>query len=262
MRISQRGCIVLLLILAAACGGSTSTSPTPTNLTVSSPNSNVLFGATEQMTAVASDGRALVGSWSSDNAAVATVSPTGLVTPTGAGQATIIFTASGGQQGTKLLRGLPNLNGTFTGTYTVTSCGGSGELLRWDSPCIYNHVGRLGSYTFTLMQSNDVVRGQAALDSATTFTNISGTVGLNGNLTLTGVYTNFNSPLNELSVLNETWNLTAPDPQTFIGSFATSETDNVLSGLLAINGTISTVNRTASLPPVFAGGYSGSARRQ
>jgi hypothetical protein len=120
----------------------------------------------------------------------------------------------------------------------------------------------LGSYTFTLMQSNDVVRGQAALDSATTFTNISGTVGLNGNLTLTGVYTNFNSPLNELSVLNETWNLTAPDPQTFIGSFATSETDNVLSGLLAINGTISTVNRTASLPPVFAGGYSGSARRQ
>jgi hypothetical protein len=81
------------------------TAPTNFTITVSSPNTFVLFTATEQMTATASDGRALTGgTWSSDNTAVATVSTTGLVTPTGGGQATIIFAASSGQVGTKLLR--------------------------------------------------------------------------------------------------------------------------------------------------------------
>src|ERR1035437_10758805 len=192
MRISQRGCVLLLLISAAACGGSTSTSPTPTNLTVtvSSPSSNVLFGATEQMTAVASDGRALTGgTWSSDNTAVATVSSTGLVTPTGAGQATIIFIASSGQGGHKLLRGLPNLNGTFTGNYTVTSCTASGELARMNSPCFANRAGTSGSYTFILTQSLDVVSGRVVLDSVDSFTNISGTIGLAGSLTFSVVST-------------------------------------------------------------------------
>lgn len=245
------GAVLLLLAVASACGGSPSeSSPTPSNLTitVSSPNTNVLFGTTEQMVAKASDAGPLLGSWTSSNTSVATVNPTGLVTPAGAGQATIMFTTSGGQQGTKVLRALPNLNGTVTGTYTVTSCGGSGNLLRWDSPCVRNHVGRLGSYAFTLMQSNDYVSGQVTLDSSDTSTNISGTIGLDGSLTLTGVSTNFNKASNELAVLSVTWSLNAPVPQTVVGSFATNLTDNVLDGLLAINGTISTVNRTASLP--------------
>jgi uncharacterized protein YjdB len=63
------------------------------------PNAIVLVGATEQMTATASDGRTLTGTWRSDDAAVAMVSSTGLVTATGAGQATIIFTSSSGEVG-------------------------------------------------------------------------------------------------------------------------------------------------------------------
>ena len=266
MPMFKRACVVLLVILASACGGSsssTSTAPTNFTITVSSPNTNVLFGATEQMTAAASDGRALTGgTWSSDNTAVATVSSTGLVTPTGAGQATIIFAASSGQVGTKLLRGLPNLNGTFIGNYTVTSCTASGELARMNSPCFANRAGTSGSYTFTLTQSLDVVSGRVVLDSVDSFTNISGTIGLDGSLTFSVVSTHLDTFLHETSVTNATWNLTAPAPRTFGGTFATIYTDTIYSGQIGINGSISTVSQTASLPPVFVGGYSGSARRQ
>jgi uncharacterized protein YjdB len=101
----SRGGVLLLLILASACGRNSTTSPTPTSVTITltSPNTIVLVGATEQMTATSSDGRTLTGTWSTDDTAVATVSNTGLVTATGAGQATIIFTSSSGRVGAKLL---------------------------------------------------------------------------------------------------------------------------------------------------------------
>ena len=77
----KRSCVLLLVIVLSACSGSSSLSaPTNLTVTVSSPNTNVLFGATEQMSVAASDGRALTGTWTSDNTSVATVSSTGLVT--------------------------------------------------------------------------------------------------------------------------------------------------------------------------------------
>ena len=60
MPLFTRGCLVLLVMIASACHGSDAlTLPADVAVTVSSPNTNVLFGSTEQMTATGSDGRVL-----------------------------------------------------------------------------------------------------------------------------------------------------------------------------------------------------------
>lgn len=247
MPMFKRGWALLLLMSLSACGGST-TAPTSFTITVTSPDTNVLFGATEQMTASASDGRALTGgTWSSDTPSVATVSPTGLVTPTGAGQATVIFTASSGQQGTKVLRGLPNLNGTFSGTYTVTSCTMTGQVAEGTSECFGVRAGTSALYTFTFTQSADVVSGRFVLASPlqTEFDNLSGTIGLGGNLTLNTIVAFTGLP--PAPVTTATWTITVPNPQTFGGTFTSMLTETGLSGYVDITASIGTDSQTASL---------------
>jgi len=77
-------------------------------VTVTSPNSTICVGQTEQMTAITtmSDGttKATTGTWGSDNTNVATVDQLGVVLGIGPGTATIyIDTTEGSLRGTKLL---------------------------------------------------------------------------------------------------------------------------------------------------------------
>ena len=237
------GCVVLLLFLTSACSSSNSSTPTgPSSFTiaVTSPNANVLLGATEPMTATASDGRSLSGAWSSDNLSVATVSTTGIVTATGPGQASIIFKAGSGQSGTKVLRGLPNLNGTFSGNYSVTSCSSTGFNLT-SNLCDSFAVGTLLPYTFNFTQSNDVVSGRFFL-GAVEFDNLSGTIGVAGNLGFSGVNTSTGI------VLNASWDLTASRSNTLSGNLALLWTSTLVAGTSNISGSISTIARVASVP--------------
>jgi hypothetical protein len=204
----------------------------------------VYFTASEQMTAVASDGRALTGTWSTDNTSVATVSQTGLVTPTGAGQATVIFTASTGQTGSKLLRALPDLNGTFTGQYVVTHCDQNGQVTN-SNLCGIFPVGMLEPYTFSWTQSVDVLSGRFFLNT-TEFDNITSTIDLGGNFTFesraviaAGTGTNF---------IDATWNAFSHLPNTLGGNLTTIWTATGLTGQANINGTIGSFRKTASVP--------------
>lgn len=245
MRVLTRAGVLLLVTSAAACGGggSTPSAPTSFSVTVSSPNTNVLFGATEQMTAAASDGRALAGTWTSDNSSVATVSAAGLVTPTGAGQATITFTASSGQSGTKLLRGLPTLAGTFGGTYTVTSCAQGGDIAAADV-CSTTAVGTALSYVFTFTQSADVVSGKFFLGTAE-FDNVSGTISLGGTLSFSGRAINTGAVF-----VDSTWNLSLPRPNSFGSSstVTTVFTATGLSGSATVVGSLTTLGKSATVP--------------
>jgi hypothetical protein len=228
-------CVFLVLISASACSSSPS-APTNFTIAVSSPDTNVFFGATEQMTVTASDGRALTGgTWSSDMPSVATVSTTGLVTPAGAGLAHVIFTASSGQQGNKQLRALANLSGTVTGNYTVTSCTQTGQFALFPNLCA-----SAGTYTFVFTQSVDVVSGRFFLDTLE-FDNISGTLDLGGNLSLSG------SAILGMAKEDATWNLTAPTPHALGGTLASVLTSPCCSGAVNLNGSISTVSQTASI---------------
>lgn len=82
--------------------------PISSAVTVTSTNSTIYVGQTEQMTATVtmSDGttQAATGTWGSDNTNVATVNQSGIVLGIGSGTATIyIDTTEGGKRGTKLL---------------------------------------------------------------------------------------------------------------------------------------------------------------
>ena len=236
-----RGCLVLLVMAASACHGSdTLTSPADDAITVSSPNTNVLFGSTEQMTATGSDGRVLTnGTWGSDTSSVATVTTAGLVMPVGAGLSNIFFIA-GGKQGSKQIRGLPNLNGTFAGNYNVTSCTQSGQVGDANL-CGVFPVGSVGSYTFNFTQFNDVVSGRVFL-AAILFDNISGAIDLGGKLSFSA-----RAATAPPTVIDVSWNLKAPRPNTLSGEVFQVWTHIGLSGQANINGSISSFSRTSAV---------------
>jgi Bacterial Ig-like domain (group 2) len=241
--------IVAALVLGVslpACGGSGNPAPMPTAPTaftvgVSSPDSMVYFTATEQMTAVASDGRALTGTWTTDNPSVATVSPTGLVTPTGAGQSTVIFTASTGQTGSKLLRALPDLNGTFTGQYAITFCAQNGQVAD-SNLCGVFPIGSQPPYTFNWTQSADKLSGRFFLGT-TEFDNITSTIDLGGNFSFES-----HAAGTGTSLIDATWNAFSYHPNTLGGNLTTIWTAAGLSGQANINGLIINFNKTASVP--------------
>jgi uncharacterized protein YjdB len=100
------------LLAPAACGdGSTDSSPTVASVAVSAPAGEVIAGETMQLSATPLDdeGKPVQGrtmAWSSDNAAVATVSDAGLVTGVAPGSATI-SAAADGRTGTRSITVLP-----------------------------------------------------------------------------------------------------------------------------------------------------------
>src|SRR5215475_9369199 len=121
MRIHLTPLAVGIGLVVSACGSSNpAPAPTPTvqSITINSPNTNIFLGAVEQMAASAnlSNGTSQTptGTWGSDNAAVATVNATGLVTTVASGRATIFF-ESNGLRGTKAIRVLPNYGGRWDG---------------------------------------------------------------------------------------------------------------------------------------------------
>jgi hypothetical protein len=237
---------VSLGVSLAACSGSSNPAPTPTTPTnftvaVTSPDSMVYFTAFEQMTATASDGRALTGTWTTDNQSVATVSPTGLVTPTGAGQATVTFTASTGQTGSKLLRALPNLNGTFSGQYAVISCTQSGQVAN-SNICGIFPVTSQPSYTFNWTQSVDMLSGRFFLGT-TEFDNITSTIDLAGNFTFES-----HAAGTGTSLIDATWNAFSHNPGTLGGNLTSIWTATGLSGQATVTGLIINFNKTASVP--------------
>ena len=129
-------------------------------IVVTSPNSNVFLGASEQMTATASDGRALAGTWGSDNpSAVSVNAATGLVTAVSAGQANIFFIADG-RQGTKLIRALPNLAGKFAGNYLVIRAVRRPVKWRRQTSATRPAGQPWSPYTFMLAQTGPVLTGR------------------------------------------------------------------------------------------------------
>ena len=112
--------------------------PTVTGVTVTSNNSTIWVGQTEQMTATVtmSNGttKAATGTWGSDNTNVATVNQSGLVTGIAAGDATIYCDAEG-------LRGTKKLT-----VRSLWSRSGVGDMV-FDMPTYVSRVRVVGTYT-------------------------------------------------------------------------------------------------------------------
>src|SRR5512144_1801484 len=101
------------------------------SIAVSPSSATVAIGATLQLTATASPpGSATTFAWASSNAAVATVSATGLVTGVAAGTATVSASA-GGKTGTSVITvpAAPPPPGSeiLVGAGDIAVCGSSGD---------------------------------------------------------------------------------------------------------------------------------------
>ncbi|MGE3274966.1 MAG: Ig-like domain-containing protein [Vicinamibacterales bacterium] len=159
-------------------------SPTATALTISSASNLVLVGSSASLTATVafSDGttRQVTATWTSDNAAVATVDGSGRVTATGAGLATITASAEG-RSGTLVIRGLPDFAGNWRVQVRELSCD---VPPRWGAG--FCNVSGLVTMTVLLTRA-DGDRVVGTVDNGIGWTGaVSGQVSLDGTLSLSG----------------------------------------------------------------------------
>lgn len=158
------------------------------SITVTSSSDLLYIGISETFTATAtmSDGstKAVIGGvWSGNNSIVATVeATTGLVTIVGSGTVSISVTY-GGKTGSKSIRGLPNYQGTWSGTYRIDSCSATGDFFAAGF-CYLVPSGTVAPTDLVLTQVGDQVTGRFYLGDLSA--DAVGPVQTNGQLTLTG----------------------------------------------------------------------------
>ena len=159
------------------------------SIAVISSSDLLYIGVSETFTAVAtmSDGstEAVIGGvWGGDNPSVAMVEvTTGQVTIVGSGMVNI-FVDYQGQRGTKTIRGLPNYQGTWSGSYIIASCNATGDFLL-SGFCDIFAVGTVLPINLVLTQDQDRVTGRFYLGDLSSDT--TGPVATNGQLLLTGL---------------------------------------------------------------------------
>lgn len=208
------------------------------------------IGASEIFTAtmIMSDGtmKAVVGGvWSGDNPSVATVDAgTGNVTIVGSGQVHIIVNSQN-IQGVKLIRGLPNYQGTWSGSYVITGCSHSGYFATNNYCGKYYPMGSTGTMDFNLTQNRDVVQGTAKLFSISTTT--SGSVQMGGILVLPCNY-KYGDWSYDL-----TWTLKSTTPNIITGSLEETDYAAGWSGDIRLKADIRSLSRTSSTPMMFQG---------
>jgi hypothetical protein len=235
------------VVAAGGCGGSDSPSaPSPTvqSITVTSSSDLLHVGATETFTASAtlSDGstHAVTGGvWGGDAPFVASVEAgTGRVTGVGSGMVTIFVDAEG-RRGTKLVRGLPNYQGTWSGSYYVTGCSQTGAFALADICRDTFSVNRVLPISMINTQSRDAVNGQFAL--GTIAGSGTGPIQTNGELTFAGT-----ARSGDLS-LDTAWSMQSAQAGRITGSGSFIVRFAGLSGEARVNVTVRDLNRTSNL---------------
>jgi hypothetical protein len=161
---------VALGCVAVGCGDdSSSSSPsgpsstaTSVNVTLTSP---IRMGQTAQASAVAaqSNGQSqnVTSGWRSDAAGVATVTDAGLVTGVANGQATI-YVITGGRQGQRVIRVVPDYHGEWEGTLRVTSCAQTGVFAEFGL-CDDFPVGASEGFDLDLLQTGEAMNARLFL---------------------------------------------------------------------------------------------------
>ncbi|MQY60983.1 hypothetical protein GH153_03995 [bacterium] len=213
------------------------------SIAVISSSDLLYIGISETFTATAtmSDGstKAVVGgAWSGDNPSVATVgASTGKVTIIGSGMVNI-FVNYEGKQGSKAIRGLPNYQGTWSGSYVIISCSATGDL-ELSGFCDIFAVGTVFPLGLVLTQDQDRVTGRFYLGDLSADT--TGPVATNGQLPLTGLVPGDPFTIDVLLALQST----TPDQITGTLDMLWLATGFSGSALLSCN--IFDLNRTSSM---------------
>jgi hypothetical protein len=232
------------LIAIAACNKGNPTNPTPVvqSIIVNSSSDMLFIGTSETFTATAtaSDGSSIAvvgGVWGSDSPSVATVDASGRVTIEGSGMATI-FVDYQGRRGSKLIRGLPNYQGAWSGSYYITSCSNSGDFASAKFCRLYP-ANTMLSTKLNLTQDRDRVEGHFYLGKLSG--EASGPIQTDGTLLLEG------SIKQPPATIDVSWRLQSATPGRITGSL--KETWIVLgySGYGVLNCRIQYLDRTSTM---------------
>ena len=237
--------LLVLFCLMFSCK-SNSTTPTPktpttTAITVNSSSDLIYIGVSEAFTAtmIMSDGTTKVvtaGVWSTDANNVATVnSSTGNVTCVGSGNVDIIVNYQG-VQGVKRIRGLPNYQGTWSGSYYIVSCSDSGRV---SGSCSSFPINNVFPCDLNLVQTHDAVTGSFYL--GTLSASASGPVSTDGTLLLTGTISS--APW----TVDVSWTMASKTAGNITGSLSEIWMAAGYSGDVRISATIRDLNRTSTM---------------
>jgi hypothetical protein len=176
--------LLLVAVTVEGCGKSSSNpSSTVASITVSASNDMVLVGAATTMTATAVDANGnsvtmTAPSWSSDAPAVFTIDQSGAARAVAPGIATLSVDFQG-RRGSKQMRVVPNVAGSWQGqwrhtSFTTVAGPGCGQLI----------LGSMSVLNLSLTQNRDTAAG--TLNLAGVVMNVSGTIATNGTLTIAG----------------------------------------------------------------------------
>lgn len=167
-----------VLLGLAACGGKSNpaapTAPavTVTGVTMSTFTEVLRVGVSEVFSATASHSDGSVSNqitWSSSDPTVASVDGTGKVTGLRNGQVDVIA-AHDGATARKILRVVPNYQGTWQGRYQITACTHTGDYATIGF-CTLFSVGTTAPIQLVLTQNRDTVSGTLYLGSLNTTAN-------------------------------------------------------------------------------------------
>lgn len=250
-------CVVCGFVVAcgsdkAVTGPSQITPPAPvtasvTSVSVTPPSGTTFIGGTSQLEAreALSDGTtrpASGASWSSDNTAVATVSPSGLVTAVAAGEATIAADA-GSARGTLRIRVYPDFGGIWTGAEVLMKCDEAGEFAG-----ICAELGGIGETFFhesTLLQNGEAVNAVIDLGDGMIAT-LTGTISVGGELGMGPASVPSADPLLKIDI--ENWRSRADTPSRMTGSYDAVLTATGLSGFLRMTLQLQNVVKSGAAP--------------
>lgn len=249
-----RALALIALFVFAGCGKDsngpgTPTAPTPTvsAVAVTIANAILLNGSSEQATATVtmSNGttQQMAGAWASDNSAVASVDSTGRVTGQGSGRTTIRFTASG-VSGSRDVRGVPNYQGQWSGSYFITGCSHSGAFASINF-CGEFSNGQVLPMNMTLTQgSRDSVEGRTFLGSLQS-DSVSGPIENDGAVQFSGIIRSGSTSIDVF------WRFNALQPGRMVGGLRQTWRLAGFSGQGELSGEFRDMNKSSSASTPF-----------
>jgi len=217
--------------------------PTVQSITVISSSDLLYIGTSETFTATVkmSDGSTQAiteGIWGTSNETIATVgSSTGLVTIVGSGNVNI-FVDYKGKRGKKRIRGLPNYQGVWSGSYYITSCSCTGDFAGANF-CNNFNINQVLPTDLNLIQEDDRVEGQFFLGTLSADT--SGSVQNSGKLILTGTIRE------DIFTIDVSWQLQSTTPGEIFGDLNQLWRASGFSGDGRIKANIRNLDRTSTM---------------
>ena len=257
---------VAALIVMAACGGDNGPGPTggpspvPASLAISPPTDFLRLRASETLTAMATmtngTTQNVAATWSTDNAAVASVDAAGRVTGSGSGQAGITA-AYAGFTALRSLRVVPDYQGRWSGDHKVPNCVDDGDWRRADFCKDVREDNPLFALNLVLTQNRDAVTGTLDIGIEPPGA-LQGTIQMNGDLGLAGTYIGTVEGL-PVEVTVSDWQTRTTDNQQMTGRFRVTMRSPGIAGSVLADFELRVFSKTGAA--AAAGGSEPGSRR-